>query len=109
MSYGLISYYSSMIAKKEEEIRRLQEAKGKLAGCQDELAQYRNLFFEPELTADSWNGQLAKDFETERQTLQATYQELKDEQFQDSLNAIDSKISQMQAEIAQLRSMFASI
>ncbi|PLT30787.1 YwqH-like family protein [Peribacillus deserti] len=109
MDVNLLSYYYGLIAQKEEEVRRLQDARTKLLGYKDELAGYRNLFFQPELSSNTWSGELAEGFESVRSTLQSAYDELKESQFLHVFLAIAAKISELQSQIQYYNSCIDSI
>ncbi|WP_409291411.1 YwqH-like family protein [Peribacillus sp. SCS-37] len=109
MSAGLLSYYYQLIREKEEEIKRLGEAEGKLAVYQGELAGYRDYYYEPELSGNTWSGQQADGFETHRTALQDSYQELKDDQYESVFTAIAAKIKELREQIQLYRSIIGSI
>ncbi|MBD7943131.1 DUF5082 domain-containing protein [Psychrobacillus sp. AK 1817] len=99
-----------MIAKKEEEIRRLNECQSSLTGKQSEFTSNEPKCMEPELTTTTWYGTLATAFDEIRESgIKAPYQEIIGTQFSAVFSAISAKIAEIQAEIAALRATIARI
>ncbi|CAM3825580.1 YwqH-like family protein [Mesobacillus zeae] len=109
MSADLLSHYYRLIAENKEKIKRLNEAKTKLSEYKEELAGHYNLFYQPELSDDTWSGQLAEGFETIRKSLQVSYNELKGTKFTNIFISITAKISELQIQIVYYQNCIEAI
>lgn len=91
--------------EKQEQLQRLRMAKGELDAAIDELAAIHNESMQPELTADSWAGTTANEFDQLRTAeIKEPFQEIVNDQCPAIERAIEEKISQLESEIATLGS-----
>ncbi|MGM8366785.1 YwqH-like family protein [Virgibacillus sp. W0181] len=95
--------------QKREELERLERVFRNLERCQNELQQHEQLCLSPELTPNSWHGQLAADFQNLRKSLlQMSYQALTNNQLEDSLSKIAAKIESLKQTIINLEASIST-
>ncbi len=105
---SLSSLYSKL-AKKQEELRRLQEMIPELEQLYNEFAINAAACLEPSLAADAWNGDIASDFDEFRnKEVYDSYKQILDEQFPQVFLMIQTKIESLLEEISDLHSAIAA-
>ena len=106
----MISYYQMLMEEKRQQIRRLNSCRGELQGKQSEFQSKETKFKEPELTARTWHGQHANQFNSTRESgILTPYLEVSGSQFQNAYSSIDNKITLLQSEIRSLESVIAQL
>jgi hypothetical protein len=105
-----ISYLYALLREKERQLMRLQECQSQLLQCQSEFFQHEHLCTKPELTAKTWYGSRADQFDSIRDTgILLQYRAIENEQFADTFQVLQNKIIQLQNEINELRSTIAAL
>ncbi|RWZ54499.1 DUF5082 domain-containing protein [Halobacillus fulvus] len=103
-------YYHRMQDQKQDEIRRLKLALSSLEGYREELMSQQNLCSEPELSAHTWAGQLAGEFENIRVNSMTTqYRAIGTEQMEQAVGTIQAKIHSLQSELLSIDGRITSI
>ncbi|AZB44612.1 DUF5082 domain-containing protein [Bacillus sp. FJAT-42376] len=103
-----LSYLYEQLRKKEEELEKLEAAKPKLEGIQQEFKAKITMCKDPELTADTFKGEHATDFDKIRTELKEEYKDLFDGQLEDVLNQIERRIEEIKEEIKSLKEQIAA-
>lgn len=105
---SLSSLYSKL-AKKQEELRRLQEISPELEQLYSDFAINALACLEPSLAADAWKGDIASGFDEFRNTeVYDSYKQILDEQFPQLFLIIQSKIESLLEEIQALHKAIAA-
>ncbi|WMT18242.1 YwqH-like family protein [Parageobacillus toebii] len=105
-----LSYLYALLREKERQLMRLQTCQSQLLQCQSEFFQQEHLCTKPELTAKTWHGSRAEQFDSIRNSgILWQYRAIEHEQFDDTLQALQNKIVQLQNEISELRSSIANL
>ncbi len=106
----MLSYYTALLAKKQLEVQRLKACKAALSGKQSEFQANQRKCLEPHLTAMTWHGNLADQFDNIREGgIEASYLEIVGSQFNAVFTAIDNKIASLEAEIEQIKRIIEEI
>ncbi|MBS2970762.1 DUF5082 family protein [Metabacillus sp. KIGAM252] len=103
-----LSYLYEQLREKEEQLEKLQAAKPKLEEIQQEFKAKIKMCKEPELTADTYNGEHATDFDKIRTELKEEYKDMYDGQLEDILNQIQGKIEELKDQIKNLKDQIAA-
>ena len=104
------AYYIAEIARKRKEIERLNACQGSLQGKQGEFNENVDKCLDPELTITTWHGNHASEFDDIRESgIHTPYLEIAGAQFSKVFGAIAKKIAELEAEIARLQQIVASI
>ncbi|MCM3180968.1 YwqH-like family protein [Cytobacillus horneckiae] len=99
-----IGYYYNLLQEKKAQLARLQSCNGKLQGTQQEFAHYKNTVLQPELSASTWQGNLANQFEDIRNSgMLSSYQDIQSNQFNQVFSSLHSKIQQINNEISSIQ------
>ncbi|WP_338778718.1 DUF5082 family protein [Metabacillus sp. FJAT-52054] len=98
-----LSYLYEQLRIKEDQLEKLETAKPKLEGIQQEFKAKITMCKEPELTSDTYKGDHATDFDKIRTELKEEYKDMYDGQLEDVLNQIQGKIEELKAEITNLK------
>lgn len=105
---SLSSLYSKL-AKKQEDLRRLQEIIPEMEQLYNEFAVHATSCLEPSLAADAWKGSIACDFDEFRnREVYDPYKQILDEQFTQLFLIIQAKIESLLKEISDLQSAIAA-
>ena len=106
----MLSYYLALLAKKQEEVSRLNTCKSSLSGKRADFQSNQHKCLEPHLTTTTWHGTLADGFDNIREGgIEASYLEIMGSQFNAAFTAIDNKIASLEAEIEQIKRIIAEI
>lgn len=108
-----MSSLSSLYARlreKQEELRRMLQCQSSLQSCRQEFLSHEYMCLQPELSSITWHGNLARNFEDLRESrMHRSYQNIENEQFESTLQAVETKIEQLEAEIAALEAAIAAM
>jgi len=105
---SLSSLYSKL-AKKQDELRRLQEIIPELEQLYNDFAINALACLEPSLVPDAWKGDIASDFDEFRnKEVYDSYKQILDEQFPQLFLIIQSKIESLLEEIQALHKAIAA-
>lgn len=105
---SLSSLYSKL-AKKQEELRRLQEIIPELEQLFSDFVLNSAVCLEPSLAADAWKGDIASDFDEFRnKEVYDSYKQILDEQFPQLFLMIQTKIESLLEKISDLHSAIAA-
>lgn len=108
--YGLLAYYYALLAKKRNDIERLNKCEGSLQGKQGEFNASESKCLEPELTIKTWHGKHATAFDEIRESgIHAPYLEIAGAQFSKVYGVIADKIASLLAEIESIQQTINSI
>ncbi|MEW9677684.1 DUF5082 family protein [Lentibacillus sp. L22] len=106
---GAISGLRLQLEAKREELERLNRALSELSDCQNDFHTKKPLCLKPELTATTWFGEWADDFDSIRENeLQESYVEISDEQLDDAISKLEAKIQEIKLEIQSLEASIAA-
>ena len=106
----MLSYYLALLAKKQEEVRRLNVCNSSLSGKKAEFQSNQHKCLEPHLTTTTWHGTLADSFDDIREGgIEASYLEIVGSQFSAAFSAIANKIASLEAEIEQIKRIIEEI
>lgn len=103
-----LAYYYGLLQKKQSDLQRLQICKGQLIIKKGEFLANTYLMTKPELTSSTWQGQLARQFETIRiDGILASYQEIQSSQFNQVFSVLSSKMYEIAQEIEAIKQTIA--
>ena len=106
----MLGYYYALLAKKEEEVRRLGECQSSLSDKQGQFYDNEEKCMEPELTTTTWHGTHATNFDEIRESgIHTPYLEIAGAQFAAVFSAISEKITSLLAEIASIKQTIANL
>ncbi|WP_240793334.1 YwqH-like family protein [Psychrobacillus vulpis] len=106
----MLGYYYALLAKKQEELRRLIECQSSLSEKQSQFNENEHKCLEPELTATTWYGTLATSFDEIREAgIHTSYLEIAGAQFSAVFSAISNKIASLNAEIESIKQTIADL
>ncbi|MCU9613235.1 DUF5082 domain-containing protein [Caldibacillus lycopersici] len=104
-----IYYLNGQLDLRQEELRRLQQAQSKLNDYKSEFQHNEHFILEPKLTAKTWHGQLATDYDSFREgDLLSSYKNIYQTQLGSVLSEISSEIRALQNKIEQLEASIES-
>jgi prefoldin subunit 5 len=93
-------YYYGLLREKREQFQRLQDCSSKLRKNQQEFSSYRETITNPELSAFTWQGTLANQFDEIRlKGMLHYFTDIETTQFSEVFSELDSKIQSLQSEI----------
>lgn len=100
---------NQQLIQKRDELERLRKTRSQLMNYQEEFQYNQKLCNNPELSAHTWNGQLATEFHTFRSgDIQSSYQSISNRQLNGSLNQLDDKIQEIEMMIGDLHDNYVS-
>lgn len=100
----------ALLRKKEAELIRLQDCKGKLNVSHSDFQNNKHLCKEPELTYQTWAGKRANEFEEIRESgIVVSYEEIETTQFNNVFSILDAKILETEQKIQSLRAQIAAL
>ncbi|PLR92657.1 YwqH-like family protein [Bacillus sp. T33-2] len=105
-----LPYYYELLREKKEQLRRLQHCQGELQGSQQEFNYYKRLVADPQLSAATWKGMRASEFDQIRNgPMMGSYEDIIGPQFSAALGALSTKIIQIEGEIQSIRQVIANL
>lgn len=105
--YSVCSRCNQRVASTVRE--RLNQALSELSDCQNDFHEKKPFCLKPELTATTWFGEWADDFDSVRESeLQESYVEISDEQLDDAISKLEAKIQEIKLEIQSLEASIAA-
>lgn len=105
-----LAYWYALLAKKQSDLVRLQTCNGQLIGKQGEFSNNQYLMTEPVLTATTWKGTLATQFDNIRNDgILASYQEIETTQFSNTFTTLSNKIKEITQEIQSIKATIAQL
>ncbi|MFC0190211.1 DUF5082 family protein [Fictibacillus aquaticus] len=105
-----LSSLYALLRKKQEHLIRLNNCQSELAECQSDFQRNQHLCTKPELSAMTWEGVLAKQFDNLRENgILSAYEEIQGSQFQTVFSAIDTKKSQLHEEIRSIQESISAL
>ena len=103
---GLIA----LLRLKREQLNRLIVCQGKLNRSQSDFMESEYLCLEPKLTADTWAGSLAEDFESIRHAgILTDYREIENVQFNHVFMVLNDTIRRIELEITLIQQQIAAM
>lgn len=106
---GAITSMNGQLENKMDKSDRLKKALSKLMECEEEFSENGKLCVAPELSAKTWEGHIAGDFETIKQNdIKESYKAVGKEQLGDAITQLEDKIKQLEQEILQLEKDISS-
>lgn len=103
---GLIA----LLRLKREQLNRLIVCQGKLNRSQSDFMESEYLCLEPKLTAVTWAGSLAEDFESIRHTeILTDYREIENVQFNHVFMVLNDTIRRIELEITLIQQQIAAL
>ncbi|WP_332651310.1 YwqH-like family protein [Lysinibacillus sp. 54212] len=105
-----LTYYYALLQKKQSDLQRLQTCNGQLTSKQGEFFNNAYLMTEPELTATTWQGQLASQFDNIRiGGILASFEEIQGSQFNQVFSVLSSKMAEIAMEIESIKQTIARL
>ncbi|KLV26718.1 DUF5082 domain-containing protein [Niallia circulans] len=99
-----IFYYYGLLQEKEDQLRRLKNGKSDLQAIKHEMTSYSDNVVKPDLSASTWHGTLAVEFENIRtKGAFQQYQDIEIKQLPNRLSEISEKINSLQSEMSSIR------
>ncbi|WP_018664294.1 YwqH-like family protein [Heyndrickxia acidiproducens] len=97
-----ISLMNLQLSRNQEELERLKKSKKELVESKHALAEKEHLCLQPALSASTWQGQLAKQFQTVRKNELLESYKATEKQINTALKLLEGKISQLASENTQI-------
>lgn len=95
--------FNTQIQQKRDDLERLENVRNRLMSCQQEFTRHERLCLSPELSPNTWYGQLAMNFQHVREgRLKVNYRYLMNTQLEDCLQKIAERIEMIKQAIANL-------
>jgi len=91
--YREISELSNAMSKNNEILARLRKSYQDISSSQDEFMQNKRYIDQPELTASTWAGKHANEFNEIRKEIESSYMGIGNNDIEGMLNNIEDKIS----------------
>ncbi|PLT29794.1 YwqH-like family protein [Peribacillus deserti] len=104
-----ISQLGSLVRDYEDKVRRLKNAYAQISSEQEEFHTNRQLVKEPALSAHTWAGRHARDFEEIRSEMESEYNLLSGEDTEAILQDLEDKITYYEDLISSARSRIGSM
>ncbi|PLR94621.1 DUF5082 domain-containing protein [Bacillus sp. T33-2] len=105
-----LSYFYAKLRKKQMHLQRLIRCEGELSQHQQDFIRHERLCTTPELSAVTWEGDLASWFDRIRENNVLTeYQGLSGSQFNHVFRVLSKTIEQIEQEIERIRQMIAAL
>lgn len=105
-----LSYYYALLRLKQEQLVRLQNCNSELQGNKQEFSNFKPSITMPDLTAQTWFGMLASEFDDIRfDGMLNSYSEIEGNQFSNIFAALIAKIQQIQQEIIAIQQTIAAL
>ena len=106
---GAITSMNGQLENKMDKSDRLKKALSKLMECEEEFSENDKLCLAPELSAKTWEGHIASEFEAIKQNdLKESYKTVNMEQLGDAMTQLEDKIKELEQEILQLEKDISS-
>ena len=106
---GAITSMNGQMENKMDKLDRLKKALSKLMECEEEFSENDKLCLAPELSAKTWEGHIAGEFETIKQNdIKESYKTVGKEQLGDAITQLEDKIQELEQEILQLEKDISS-
>ncbi|KEZ52452.1 DUF5082 family protein [Metabacillus indicus] len=105
-----LSAQNAKLRDLEEKLQRLRTCSNQLSDHQYDFFSSRHLAAEPELTSNTWYGELSNEFTRIRENdIQPAHEEIHMSQFRDVFQVLDQKIQQIMTEINHVKAAIASL
>ncbi|WHY78033.1 DUF5082 family protein [Neobacillus sp. WH10] len=91
--YREISELSNAMSKNNEILARLRKSYQDISSSQEEFMQNKRYINQPELTASTWAGKHANEFNEIRKEIESSYMRIGNNDIEGMLNNIEDKIS----------------
>ncbi|PLR91995.1 DUF5082 domain-containing protein [Bacillus sp. T33-2] len=105
-----LSYLYAKLSKKQEDLRHLIRCEGELSQHQQDFVHHRHLCTAPELSSDTWEGDLARSFDMIRDEYILTeYQDITGNQFNKVFRILSNKVEDIVQDIEHIKQMIASL
>ena len=91
--YREISELSNAMSKNNEILARLRKSYQDISSSQEEFMQNKRYIDQPELTASTWAGKHANEFNEIRKEIESSYMRIGNNDIEGMLNNIEDKIS----------------
>jgi|SRR5699024_8614852 len=106
---GAITSMNGQLENKMDKLDRLKKTLSKLVECEEEFSENDKLCLAPELSAKTWEGNIAGDFETIKQNdIKESYKTVGKEQVGDAIAQLEDKIQELEQGILQLENDISS-
>ncbi|WP_158555844.1 YwqH-like family protein [Peribacillus glennii] len=100
----MLAYLYERLREKQEHLVRLYACKANLEGAQDEFISYEKTCTEPELSAETWQGKWATEFQDIRNDgILLQYKNLAHQQLNHSITSVEAAITETKLEIENIR------
>ncbi|SDC36353.1 protein of unknown function [Terribacillus halophilus] len=100
---------SSQVIRKQEEVRQLERAIAEISGLQGDYEESRKYWQDIDLTAKTWNGKLADEFDSFRNgEMLASFRDVSHDEVQRVLDALEQAKGMLVAEIDTCQMQMAS-
>lgn len=103
-----LSYLTSQLHEKREQIVRLRNSHSSLNALQSEFLQHQTSVTAPDLTPTTWQGTLANAFTEIREDMLLSYKDLSHNQMDTVISTIEDKIASLRTEIQSLETSIAN-
>ncbi|MGE6259914.1 YwqH-like family protein [Heyndrickxia sporothermodurans] len=104
-----LSLLSERLRRKQEQLDRLQRCQRELTDCQREFFANERFCLSPELSAKTWHGRLAKEFDSIRQYgILIHFKDIENQQMIKTLSTLSQKIQEVNIEISSLEEAIRS-
>ncbi|KYD09987.1 DUF5082 domain-containing protein [Heyndrickxia sporothermodurans] len=103
-----ISRLSGIMSENELKIKRLWKAKSNIENDQEELIHHQKKVYKPEFSSNTWAGRHASKHLNILDRINRSYKQIANNQVEDVIDAIESKIKQLESENHHLMSSVIS-
>jgi septal ring factor EnvC (AmiA/AmiB activator) len=103
-----LSYLTSQLHEKREQIVRLRNSHSTLNALQGEFLQHQSSVTALDLTPTTWQGTLANAFTEIREDMLLSYKDLSHNQMDTAISTIEDKIASLRTEIQSLETSISN-